>query len=76
MPGDLYLTPAELCGLTGYKTRPGVTRWLEANDWPHAGPGGDGWPRVLREYHDARMMGAELPRKRATAAEPAWSVAP
>ncbi|MBV2180940.1 MAG: DUF4224 domain-containing protein [Castellaniella sp.] len=74
MPGNLYLTPAELVGLTGYKTRPGVSKWLDQNGWPSAGCGKDGWPRVLREYHDARMMGLAPARKKATATEPAWSV--
>ncbi len=74
MPGNLYLTPAELIGLTGYKTRPGVSKWLDKNGWPSAGCGKDGWPRVLREYHDARLMGLASARKKTTSAEPAWSV--
>lgn len=74
MPGDLYLTPAELRGLTGYATRPAVTKWLERNGWPHAGCGKDGWPRVLRQYHDDRMMGATKAAKATRKPGPAWSV--
>ncbi len=67
-----YLTPAEIKELTGYETRAAARRWLDRNGWPHADPGNDGWPRVLREYHDARLSGqpAAKPRK---SAGPNWS---
>ncbi len=69
-----YLTPMELQHLTGYRIRSAVIRWLERNDWPYAAPGADGWPRVLRAYHDARLSGqkAQKPGRRAG---PNWSVA-
>ncbi|WP_341667395.1 DUF4224 domain-containing protein [Alcaligenes sp. SDU_A2] len=73
MANGLYLTPDELRLLTGYITRPAMIRWLERNDWPFVIGGTDRWPRVLREFHDRRMLGMPTQNKRA-AAEPAWSV--
>ncbi|GAA0492513.1 DUF4224 domain-containing protein [Pigmentiphaga daeguensis] len=74
MPGGLYLTPDELKALTDYRTRAAVIRWLERNNWPYADGARDGWPRVLRSYHDARLSG-EAPIKRASTYEPNWSTA-
>lgn len=49
-----YLTREELRELTGGATRRTVLRWLRENRWAHA-VGLDGWPRVLRKYHDERL---------------------
>jgi len=72
---SLYLTPVELKKLTGYLTRPAVCRWLSREGWPYAAPGGDGWPRVLRQYHDDRLYGRELKSRAKKHQEPAWSTA-
>ena len=68
---SLYLTPEEVKELTDYVTQAAARRWLERNDWPYAQPAGDGWPRVLREYHDARLSGEEKRRPKRSA-EPNW----
>lgn len=73
MPGGIYLSPTELKSLTGYMIRPAVVRWLERNDWPFASPGADGWPRVLRRYHDDRLSGVRISRQAKSKIEPAWS---
>lgn len=69
-----YLRRDDLEELTGYTQRSAVIRWLDVNGWPYAIGRVDGWPRVLREYHDSRMMGEKtsVPRKRV--AEPEWTV--
>jgi len=71
---DLYLTPDEIVALTGYQTRPAATRWLERNGWPYAAPARNGWPRVLRAYHDARLSGLEVKSRAKKHQEPAWTV--
>lgn len=69
----LYLTRNELTELTGYKLRTAVVRWLDRNGWPYATAGIDGWPRVLRQYHDERLFGQPMKTKRQV--EPNWSTA-
>lgn len=70
---DLYLTPDELTALTGYKTRNGTIRWLARNGWPYAAPAKNGWPRVLRAYHDDRLYGLEAKPRPKKHHEPAWT---
>ena len=70
-----YLTPCELQDLTGYRIRSAVMRWLDRNGWPYAAPGADGWPRVLRQYHDDRMSGHAVSRLTKRKSEPNWSTA-
>lgn len=69
-----YLTPDEVKALTGYVTRAAACRWLERNGWPFARAAGDGWPRILRQYHDARLSGEEKRRPK-SGAEPNWRCA-
>ncbi len=60
-----YLTRDELAELIGCQPRSltCMKRWLDRNRWPYA-VNIAGVPLVAREYHDARMAGAEA---RATA---------
>lgn len=69
-----YLRRDDLMELTGYTQRSAVIRWLDANGWPYVVSGLDGWPRVLRQYHDKRMMGEKTTAAERKAAEPAWTV--
>ncbi|WP_220806146.1 DUF4224 domain-containing protein [Achromobacter sp. UMC71] len=54
--------------------RAAACRWLERNGSPFARAAGDGWPRILREYHDARLSGEEKRRPKG-GAEPNWRCA-
>ena len=46
-----YLTHHELQTLAGIRTLKGVLLALDRERWPYF-IGNDGWPRVLRSYHD------------------------
>lgn len=67
-----YLTRPELQELTGYIIKSAVQRWLDRHGWPYATGGADGWPRVLKQYHDQRLSGIQpsVARKKA---EPNWT---
>lgn len=54
-----YLTRSELQGLSGYTIKSAVLRWLDRQGWPYVIGGADGWPRVLRQYHDQRLLGLQ-----------------
>jgi hypothetical protein len=45
----MFLTIAELIGLTGYKRRSRIVRWLAENGFAFR-IGADGYPRVLEEH--------------------------
>lgn len=67
-----YLTRPELRELTGYEIKSAVQRWLDRQGWPYVVGGADGWPRVLRQYHDQRLSGlAPSVTKKRT--EPNWT---
>lgn len=68
-----YLRRDDLVELTGYVQKTAVMRWLDANGWPYVINGVDGWPRVLRLYHDQRLMGEKVSATRRKAAEPEWT---
>lgn len=51
---SLLLNPSELRDLTGRKQPALQIRWLAANQWRFE-VGGDGLPKVDREYYRARM---------------------
>jgi hypothetical protein len=55
-----YLTREELAELIGCQPRSltCMKRWLDRNRWPYA-VNIAGVPLVAREYHDARMAGAD-----------------
>ncbi|HBT34108.1 DUF4224 domain-containing protein [Neopusillimonas maritima] len=67
-----YLTPPELEDLTGYKIKSAVLRWLDRHKWPYVVGGADGWPRVLRQYRDQRLLGMNNNTVRRKA-EPNWT---
>lgn len=71
----MYLTRAELRELTGYQMTSAIRRWLDRNNWPYAVGGVDGWPRVLRSYHDDRLAGIAAAKPKKTTHEPNWSQA-
>ena len=69
---SLYMTRPELQDLTGYTMRSSVINWLDRHGWPYVIGRVDGWPRVLRQYHDQRLLGMPTvpARKRV---EPNWT---
>jgi hypothetical protein len=69
---SLYMTRQELQELTGYTMRSSVIGWLDRQSWPYVVGRVDGWPRVLRQYHDQRLLGMTVgtAKKRA---EPNWT---
>jgi len=68
-----YLSRTELQELTGYQIRSAVIRWLDRGSWPYATGGPDGWPRVLRSYHDARLAGVSMSKSKKSDQTPNWS---
>lgn len=71
-----YLSREELCELARRNNRQTpsvrtVKRFLDHQNWPYV-LGLDGWPRVLRAYHDSIMRGE---RTCPASAEPQWTVA-
>lgn len=70
-----YLSDAELTELTARSTAGGQIKWLEHQGWPYVRRA-DGKPRVLRAYHDAKLMGREPDATAATAerCQPKWTV--
>jgi len=72
----MYLKRQELMALTGYTKRSAVIGWLDRHGWPYATGRLDGWPRVLRRYHDERLMGVDTSRSRNQKAGPNWTVSP
>lgn len=69
---SMYLTRPELMDLTGYTSKSAVQRWLERHDWPYVIGGIDGWPRVLRQFHDQKLSGV-APSSSRKKAEPNWT---
>lgn len=65
-----YLSREDLSALTGLTTQAAQRRWLIRGNWPHE-VGNDGHPRVLRAYHDNRLMGL-TPSRKSVAAQPNW----
>lgn len=59
---NIYLTQSEVKQLTGYSIQSAARRWLDRNGWTYAQPSCNGWPLVLRKYHDARLSGEEKQR--------------
>lgn len=51
---SLFLSPAELVDLTGFKMRAGQARWLDQNRWRYA-MARNQQPRVARDYFLQRM---------------------
>lgn len=49
-----YLTRSELRALTGRRHRATVIAWLKQQRWRHV-LDADGWPKVARAFHDARL---------------------
>jgi hypothetical protein len=54
MPDPLFLSPAELVTLTGFKARHCQVRWLERNRWRFALTRRQE-PRVARDHFNERM---------------------
>lgn len=54
----MYLTAAQLSELTDLRPnqRAAIRRWLTARGWVFT-TSATGFPQVLTEYHNARMMG-------------------
>lgn len=59
----LFLLPAELETLTGFKLPTRQVQWLESRGWIFE-TDRRGHPRVSRTYFDARMTGLPLPGRR------------
>jgi hypothetical protein len=70
---DLYLTPDEMHELTGTPIFRLQVRALKSGGWPFF-VNAKGRPKVLREYHDARMNGQTPSACVAAMEEPKWSV--
>lgn len=68
-----YLTRPELQELTGYVQRNAVVGWLDRNGWPYVNGGIDGWPRVLRLFHDQKLLGMQVAPGSKKRAEPNWT---
>lgn len=67
-----YLTADELTDLTGRRIGYAQAKWLRDHRWPFE-VGADGRPRVLRLYHDQRMMGLAAKAATKSKPEPNWS---
>lgn len=50
----MFLTPDELCELSGAKRRSNIQQWLDAQRIPYL-IGADGWPRVSRAVVCSRL---------------------
>jgi hypothetical protein len=59
---DLCLSPEQLANLTGRKQPKRQIEWLSANGWKFF-VGGDGLPKVDREYY-REMVGVKVQKKR------------
>lgn len=53
---DLFLSPAELIALTGYRLAKYQVAWLNKRGWKHETTA-SGTPRVARAYFERRMVG-------------------
>ena len=65
----LYMSAPELAELTGFKVNQYacMSRWLKRHQWPFE-QDRHGLPRVLRAYHDQRLLGQGAPATLLTAA--------
>ena len=70
---SLCLTRDELAELSGCKRRGNTVRWLVKSGYKYE-IAADGWPRILREAVDVRLM-PSLPRQRAVfpQSQPDWA---
>lgn len=59
----MFMSRQDLETLTGRKTRRGIKRWLDENQWRYE-PNARGWPVVLAAYTAARMSGAPVPAEK------------
>lgn len=71
MAAEPYLTRAELRALTGRQHRGPIIAWLKEKRWRFV-EDADGWPKVARAFHDARLGLADQPAP-ATESEPDYS---
>jgi hypothetical protein len=67
-----YLTRQELRDLTGRHHRASIIAWLKQQRWRYV-PDADGWPKVARALHDARLGLADGPAAPAVESEPDYS---
>lgn len=58
-----FLTPEELCSLTGRKRPGAIKAWLTAEGFRYI-EGADGWPRVLRSVVLTRLGEKQPPKVR------------
>ncbi len=60
----LFVSRDELAQLVGCEqtSKACMRRWLEHNEWPFE-VDRNGFPKVRRDYYDARTLGRELPSK-------------
>jgi hypothetical protein len=65
-----YLTRLEVASLTGYKHAQKQCAFLDENGWCYF-KNADGWPKILRQYHDAKMSEE---RKAPSSVEPNYGV--
>lgn len=70
---SMYLSRAELEELTGYTMRSAVISWLDRNEWPYVNGGIAGWPRVLRQFHDQKLLGMKIAPATKRRVEPNWT---
>lgn len=66
-----YLTRTELRALSGRHNVDAIIAWLKAQRWRYV-PDADGWPKVARAFHDARLGVADAPPP-GTESEPDFS---
>lgn len=71
----MFLTPAELAELTGYKRPSAQARWLTSHGWRFA-LNAAGHPRVARAYFERRMVARDgRPLAVVDCPPPDWSAA-
>jgi hypothetical protein len=72
MPAPSYLTRSELRELTGRRQRDAIAAWLKAQRWRYV-VDADGWPKVARAFHDARLGLTDQPAPASVESEPDFS---